>query len=82
MEEVKNIPDKIYNVFTKNNCYLSTSVISPKETQPIEIDTIVIKYDSAPSHHYWRNQDKKSPLRTYEIFLDHRYYYRMEIISR
>ena len=51
--------DKINNVFTKNNYYLSTSVISPKQNHEIELGTIISKCDSAASHHYWRNQDKE-----------------------
>ena len=59
MEEVISSQDTISNVFTTNNCYLSTSVISPKQKHKIELGAIIAKGDSAVSHHYWRNQDKE-----------------------
>ena len=42
----------------KNNCYLSTYVIS-LDQKNINLGTIIAKGDSAASHHYWRQQDKE-----------------------
>ena len=50
--------NKLNNVFTKNNCHLFTSVISP-EQKHINLSTIIAKGNSAASHRYWRQQDKE-----------------------